>query len=87
VGASWLVGRCIFVGYLSASQKRFPGFFIPSIAALRFCSADRRSINFRGIPEANSADLLLKRPRRRSRTGAAGCGLNTGGWANNGIGY
>jgi glutathione S-transferase len=34
LGALWLVGRIIyFLGYLSAPQKRFPGFFIQSIAA------------------------------------------------------
>ena len=34
LGALWLVGRiAYFVGYLSAPEKRFPGFFIQSIAA------------------------------------------------------
>jgi hypothetical protein len=34
LGALWLVGRIVyFVGYLSAPGKRFPGFFIQSIAA------------------------------------------------------
>ncbi|WP_458760672.1 MAPEG family protein [Afipia sp. TerB] len=33
-GALWLVGRIVyFAGYLSAPEKRFPGFFIQSIAA------------------------------------------------------
>ena len=34
LGAVWLVGRIIyFVGYLSDAEKRFPGFFIQSLAA------------------------------------------------------
>ena len=33
LGALWLVGRIVyFVGYLSAANKRFPGFFIQSLA-------------------------------------------------------
>lgn len=34
LGAAWVVGRIIyFVGYLSDAKKRFPGFFIQSLAA------------------------------------------------------
>jgi glutathione S-transferase len=34
LGAAWLVGRIIyFVGYLSDAKKRYPGFFIQSLAA------------------------------------------------------
>lgn len=34
IGALWLIGRIVyFVGYLSDPKKRFPGFFIQSIAA------------------------------------------------------
>jgi uncharacterized membrane protein YecN with MAPEG domain len=34
LGALWLIGRIIyFVGYLSAPNKRFPGFFIQSLSA------------------------------------------------------
>lgn len=34
LGAVWLIGRIIyFIGYLSAPEKRFPGFFIQSFAA------------------------------------------------------
>ena len=33
-GVLWLIGRIVyFAGYLSESDKRFPGFFIQSIAA------------------------------------------------------
>jgi uncharacterized membrane protein YecN with MAPEG domain len=33
LGALWLVGRIVyFVGYLSAAEKRFPGFFIQALA-------------------------------------------------------
>lgn len=33
LGALWLIGRIIyFVGYLSSPTKRFPGFFIQSLA-------------------------------------------------------
>ena len=34
LGAAWVVGRIIyFVGYLFDAKKRFPGFFIQSLAA------------------------------------------------------
>lgn len=34
LGMLWLIGRMVyFVGYLSAAEKRFPGFFIQSLAA------------------------------------------------------
>ncbi len=35
LGVLWLVGRvAYFVGYLSAPLKRYPGFFIQTVAAL-----------------------------------------------------
>ncbi|SJZ92741.1 MAPEG family protein [Enhydrobacter aerosaccus] len=35
LGAVWIVGRLIyFAGYLAAPEKRFPGFFIQTVAAL-----------------------------------------------------
>jgi glutathione S-transferase len=34
LGAVWIIGRIVyFLGYLAAPEKRFPGFFIQSLAA------------------------------------------------------